>query len=239
MKKTLVVANWKMNPASLKEAKDLFAESKKIRNSNCRVVVCPPFPYLAFGKGVLLGAQNCFCKDPVTGKGPFTGETSPSMIKDLGCEYVIVGHSERREILGEKEEEINGKIKSVISAGLSPILCVGEKKEEGATGEIKKQLKEGLKGVSSTKKVIIAYEPLFAIGTGKPCDVDLAAKRRVFIRSVLSKISSASKNLPVLYGGSVDEKNCRRYIEEGGFEGLLVGGASLKPEKFKKIVDKL
>ncbi len=239
MKLPLVVANWKMNPATLKEAKELFAGAEKIAETKCEVVVCPPFLFVPFGKKATLGAQDCFFKNPATGKGSFTGEISPSMLKDLGCRYVILGHSERRSVLKETGSQINQKMKAALSAGLTPILCVGEEKKEGASEVIKEQLLEGLEGVSVRKEVVIAYEPLFAIGTGKACEVDLAAKRRVFIRSVLSKMGSKYGDIPVLYGGSVDEKNCINYIEEARFDGLLVGGASLKPEKFKKIVERI
>jgi len=239
MKLPLVVANWKMNPASLKEARELFECVGEMGEVNCEVVVCPPFPFIPFGEKVTLGAQNCFCKDLPTFEGSFTGEVSPSMLRDLGCEYVIVGHSERRTVLGERDENINAKVGAAVFADLTPILCVGEEDEKEGGEKVKKQIEEGLKGVSSLEKVVVAYEPLFAIGTGKPCSIDLATERKDLIKEALSGIAPESEGVPVLYGGSVDENNCREYIEEAGFNGLLVGGASLKKEKFRKIVKKL
>lgn len=234
MKNVFVVANWKMNPSTVKEAEGLFQEVEKFKKENCQVVICPPSPFLYLGKKSVLGSQDCFFEK----KGAFTGEVSPSMLKSMGCLYVILGHSERRRFFKEENEDINRKIKGSIAAGLTPILCVGEDDSSDASTKIKNQITEGLKGVP-LKKVIIAYEPLSAIGTGKPYDINLAAKRRVFIRSILSKIDSKNQDIPVLYGGSVNEKNCKKYIEEAQFEGLLVGGASLKPEKFKKILENL
>lgn len=215
--KYLVVANWKMNPPTLKGAKLLFDSVKKgVKNvKSVEVVICPPFVYLKELRiknkelRIKLGAQDCFWQE----KGPFTGEISPLMLKDLGVKYVIIGHSERRA-LGETDEMINKKLKSVLSAKLTPILCF-----ENLT-----QVRNGLKGIS--KKVILAYEPIWAIGTGKPCPPEKAKK----IRKTLKEFKM------VLYGGSVNSQNAKDYIKKAGFQGLLVGGASLNPKEFIKII---
>ncbi len=236
MKKISVIANWKMNPPTKKEAENLFSEAKKAKNKNCELIICPPFPFLYLGKGLSLGAQDCAFQK----SGSLTGEVSPHMLKQLSCNYVILGHSERRRTFGESFDMINKKAKAAISSGITPILCVSEetKDELIAIDEIREQIQAITKKISFSK-IIIAYEPLFAIGTGNPCPTYLAAKRRVLIKSIISKINQRAKDTPVLYGGSVDEKNCKEYIEEANFQGLLVGSSSLDPKKFKKIVESI
>jgi len=215
MKKILVVANWKMNPQNLAEAKKLFSSVVKgVRGiKKAEIVICPPFVYLPIltliektsRTSLKLGAQDCFWKE----KGAFTGEVSPMMLKDLGYQYVIVGHSERRKYLKETDEMINKKIKAALKVGLKPILCIDE------TSQIPKNI----------ENLIIAYEPLFAIGTGKPCSLEQA-----------KKIRSKIKHSIVLYGGSVNSKNAVNYIKQAGFQGLLIGSASLRTKEFIKIV---
>lgn len=236
MKKIFVVANWKMNPLTKREAEKLFSEARKIKNKNCTMVICPPFPFLSLGKNLSLGAQNCAFQK----SGSVTGEVSPYMLKDISCDYVILGHSERRRLLGESLETINKKVKVAISSGITPILCVSEetKDELIAIDQIREQIQVMTKKVSFSK-IIIVYEPLFAITPGDPCPIHLAAKRRVLVKSIISKINSRAKDTPVLYGGSVDEKNCKDYIEEANFQGLLVGASSLDAKKFKKIVESI
>ena len=214
MTKTLIVANWKMNPTTLAEAKQLFnlvsQGIKKVKN--VEVVLCPPFIYLPIltvhrqVMNIKLGAQDCFWKQ----QGAFTGEISPLMLKDLGCQYAIIGHSERRA-LGETDEMINKKIRAALKSKLKPILCIDK------ISQIKKDLKT---------EIIIAYEPLFAIGTGKPCSIEKAKKMR----------TSLIRFKTVLYGGSINSENAKDYIKEAGFQGLLVGGASLEPKEFIQIV---
>jgi triosephosphate isomerase len=215
--KPLIVANWKMNPQILVEAGRLFnSVNKRINNAKrVEVVVCPPFVYLSHLSDLLsrqrksqiliLGAQDCFWEQ----KGAFTGEISPKMLKDLGVEYVIIGHSERRKILKESDEMINKKLKAAISVGLKPILCFDKLSQIP----------------SNTRKIILAFEPLSAIGTGKPYSFEKAKKMRLKIKHPF-----------VLYGGSVDSKNALDYIRKAGFQGLLVGGASLHVTEFTKIV---
>jgi triosephosphate isomerase len=256
----LIVANWKCNPQSLAEAKRLFNSIKKgIRNvKNCEIVICPPFVYLPIVSSFIvhrssfkLGAQDCFWEDynPPTAlplkrapKGAFTGQISPLMLKDLGCEYVIVGHSEKRA-LGENDEMINKKLKSAIKAKLKPILCIGETFEEKKKGKtlkiLRNQLKKDLKGLinSSTHQLInliVAYEPVWAIGTGNACQPKEAKEVLKFLKKITHQLINSSTN-KLLYGGSVNSKNAADYINIG-FDGLLVGGASLNPKEFAKII---
>jgi triosephosphate isomerase len=231
----LIVGNWKCNPTTLVEAKRLFnlvkIGVKKIRNTE--VVICPPFPYLAefFDRcrkiqHLKLGAQDCFWEE----KGAFTGEVSPKMLKDLNCEYIIIGHSERRRYFRENNEMINKKIKAVLNFGLKPILCIGETEKERKKGKAKEILKEQLqKGTESIKNLVVAYEPVWAIGTGKACGITEAKEAYSFIKRL-------AKNVPILYGGGVNSQNARDFIKKVGFQGLLVGGASLNPQEFTKIV---
>ncbi len=243
--KPLIVANWKMNPTTLKGAKLLFNSIKRgVKNvKNVKVVICPPFVYLPLlGGGLALGAQNVFWEN----KGVFTGEISPTMLKDLGCQYVIIGHSERRRYFGEIDEVINKKIKAAISAGLNPILCVGEtaeEREKGNTGKaLKRQLVSALKNVSSSRLrvsgLVIAYEPIWAIGSGKPCSPDEAMGAGIFLRKCLAGLygRGVSEKISIIYGGSVSAKNAASYITQACLQGLLVGGASLEPKEFVKIV---
>ena len=233
--KNLIVGNWKMNPESLKEAQKLF---NSIKSGKSEFIVCPPFVYLSSLKGKL-GAQNCFYED----KGAYTGEISASMLKNLGCEYVIIGHSERRQYFKENNEIVNKKIKKALSLGLKPILCIGEtekEREEEKTDQIiKDEIIYGLEGIPASKAPIIAYEPIWAIGTGNACDVEEAQRMGLLIRKIVSKTYnlSVSKNLCLLYGGSVNSSNASSYLKEAGFNGLLVGGASLKADEFNKIIN--
>ena len=237
--KPLIVANWKMNPPTLKEAKLLFNSVKKgLKNiKNTEVVICPPFIYIPTFqhsniRTIKLGAQDCFWRK----KGAFTGEISPKMLKNLGCEYIIVGHSERRA-LGETGEMINKKIKAAIKAKLKPILCIGETFKERKKGKtfkvLKNQLQTDLRSILNLKSeilnLIIAYEPVWAIGTGNPCDPLEAKKVLLFLRNFFKKQL-------ILYGGSVNSKNATPYIKEGQFQGFIIGSASLKPQEFIKIV---
>ena len=229
--KKLIVANWKCNPTTLKEAKLLFNSVKNgVKNiKNVEVVICPPFIYLSniqhLKSDIQFGAQDCFWEQ----NGAFTGEISPSMLKDLGVDYVIIGHSERRKYQQEKDSMINKKIKAALKIGLKPILCIDK------TSQIRKlQRSVKMNEVHRLKKdfwgAIIAYEPLFAIGTGKPCSIDKAKKMRIAIKKKLNK------NILILYGGSINSQNARDYVKKAGFQGLLVGGASLNAQEFIKIV---
>ena len=216
--KPLIIANWKMNPQTLAEAKKLFNSVKRgIRNiEEVKVIICPPFIYLPVLKAN--GSQDCFWEE----KGAYTGEVSPKMLKDLGVKYIIIGHSERRKYQEETDEIINKKLKVVIKGRLKPILCIDKIS----------QLKKDLKGISRKefKNLILAYEPLFAIGTGKPCSPEKAKKMLISIQK------KVNRNTPVLYGGSVNSQNAKDYITKAGFQGLLIGGASLNSREFLKII---
>lgn len=200
--KPLIVANWKMNPPTLEEAKSIFNQVK-----DAGAVVCPPFVYISvLGAN---GAQDCFWEE----KGAFTGEISPQMLKNLGVEYIIIGHSERRKYQQETDGMAEKKLGAALAAGLKPIICIDK------ISQLPKDIKKGF---------IVAYEPLFAIGTGKACPPETAEKMRVSIKKMV--------NLPVLYGGSVNSQNASDYVKKARFDGLLVGGASLKPQEFIDIV---
>jgi len=222
--KPLIVANWKMNPQNLQGAKLLFdSVANGIKNlKNVEIVICPPFLYILNLKSQILnlklGAQDCFWEE----KGAFTGEVSPKMLKDLGrCDYVILGHSERRKYLKETDEMINKKIKAALKSDLTPILCIEN------ISQLKKRTKDLLR--KEQKKLIIAYEPVFAIGTGKPCTPEKAKEMKTAIKKIIDK------DIPIIYGGSVNSQNATDYIKMAGFQGLLVGGASLDSEEFIKL----
>ena len=231
--KKLIVANWKMNPASAREA------GRIARASDARgVVVCPPFPFLSAVGALLrrasLGAQDAFWEP----QGAFTGAVSALELKRLGVRYVIVGHSERRRVFGETDAIVAKKVAAVAHAGSIPILCVGETKQEHVAGKTKRVVQRQLRvGLSLYHKpytpnpIVIAYEPVWAIGTGvadKPAE---SARIAAFIRSQIR-----APRVRVLYGGSVNAENVRAFLECSEIGGALVGGASLKVEEFKAIV---
>jgi triosephosphate isomerase len=242
--KNLIVANWKMNPNSQKEAKEIFSAlggpASGWDGSNVEVVICPPFVYVSAlarlsDEALSVGGQNVFYED----NGAFTGEISSAMLKDLGAEYVIIGHSERRKYFGETDETVNKKIKKALEAGLKIIFCIGETAEERDAGRknevLERQIKIGLKDVSTnysllTTNLSVAYEPVWAIGTGNNCSVEETKESIDFIKKFV-KLETR-----ILYGGSVKSENSGAYIKEAGANGLLVGGASLNAEEFIKIV---
>lgn len=244
---TLIVANWKCHPTTLKEAEDLFNSIKQgiKKIKGVEVVICPPFVYLPLmdpGRSLNLGAQDCFWEK----KGPYTSGISPLMLKDLGCRYVILGHSERRKYFKDSDQIVNKKLRGALKQKLNPILCVGEtktQKEKGNTQKvIKQQIERGLKKVSEPqiKQVVVGYEPRWAIGSGKPCSPEEVRVVNLLIRKAISKLydKNISNELKILYGGSVDSKKALSYTEEAEVQGLLVGSASLKPQEFTKIVKK-
>lgn len=244
MSKIFVVANWKMNPKNFKEASKLFESVRKNikKTANVKVILCPPSLWLKelkAGASFGLGAQNCHWEID----GAYTGELSPQMLADAGAEFVIVGHSERRNYMGESDEIVNLKIKAVLRAGLWPILCVGEKEGEEMGLVVENQLTKNLAGLSvgQMKKVMIAYEPVWAIGTGQNCLPDNALSATLFIKKTLTKLYSRflADKVPVIYGGSVHDNNEDGYIKQARMNGVLVGGASLKAEEFSKIVNDL
>lgn len=210
------------------------------------VALCPPFVHLSAvneiisGSNIRLGAQNVYFQD----KGAFTGEVSPLMLKDIGCEYVIAGHSERRAIFKEDDDTINKKVKAVLKAGMTPILCVGEtlqeRQDEMTEKVIRFQVERGLDDLSldDIRKVVIAYEPVWAIGTGKTATPEQAQAVHSFIRKLLVHIAdeATAKSKQILYGGSVKPDNARSLMTQPDVDGALVGGASLSTESFTNIV---
>lgn len=242
----MVVANWKLNPVGLAEAKAIYSEIKKgvAKITEATVVVAPPFLFISTlaatlkNEGVQLGAQDLFWEE----KGAFTGEISGSQLAALGAKYVIIGHSERRA-LGESDEEVNKKIKAALRNKLTPIVCVGEKDrdEQGAFfGFVETEIKALAKDLApkDIAKVVIAYEPIWAIGTGKTATVEDVKEMQIFITSVLAKIyeRKVAEKVPLLYGGSVKPGNAKLLSEQGGMNGFLVGGASLVSKDFVEIV---
>ncbi|MFA5084614.1 MAG: triose-phosphate isomerase [Candidatus Paceibacterota bacterium] len=255
----LIIANWKMNPDSLKEAESIFDSSKKEAKiaKNIELVVCPPFVYLSNLKQVKnlkLGAQNCFWEN----QGAYTGEVSPLMLKNLGVEYVIIGHSERRNYMRESDEMVSKKIKIVFENKLIPVLCVGETMEQRARGIEKNVVKEqlqrdlvcltrnsclaGRQAKLKTKNFIVAYEPVWAIGTGNYCQPEEAAEMIRFIKEILILNlgqPTGGGNIKVLYGGSVSSENIANYLKYSEIDGALVGGASIKINEFKKLINEV
>ena len=248
MRRKVIAGNWKMNN-DLKETQNLLSKLSSglsMDNLNCDVIVCPPFTSLFEAYSLLkdtkikIGAQNMYFES----SGAFTGEISANMLIGIGCEYVILGHSERRSIFGETDELINKKIKKAIESGLKPIFCVGELLEEregGITEKIiEKQIKSGLNGISSEEmsKLIIAYEPVWAIGTGKTASPAQAQEVHQFIRSLIDEKygASISNNIIIQYGGSVNANNASELLFQKDIDGALVGGASLKADSFIGII---
>ncbi|MDO8572856.1 MAG: triose-phosphate isomerase [bacterium] len=247
-KKKIIVGNWKMAPQTIEEAKKTFAGIKKIASTlrNVDTIVCPPFVFVhelgkrISGKRCLIGAQDVFWKE----EGAYTGEISPLMLRSLGARYVIVGHSERRA-LGETDEMVSKKVDASLRVGLMVIICVGElsRDQHGEyTKRIEEQLKQSLSRVQkkSLQSIIIAYEPVWAIGanairSASPEDV---LEISILIRKVLTNMfdRESSHIVPILYGGSVDAKNCGSFMREGGADGLLVGRASLDGKQFGEIL---
>lgn len=246
---SLIVGNWKMYK-TVAEAVELATAVKNavaptVHGHRVEVVVMPPATALhavgqrLHGSQVGLGAQTCFWEP----QGAFTGEISPLMLADLGCRYVLVGHSERRHHFGETDAAVNLKAKAILKAGLHPIVCVGETEKERDAGEMKNrlfgQLAEGLFGFTPEmlEKTVIAYEPVWAIGTGRVATTEQAQEVHDFIRQYLhSQLGEVAKALRILYGGSVKPNNIAGLMAQPDVDGALVGGASLKAEEFLQIV---
>ncbi len=247
MSKKIIIGNWKMNPLSLKEAEKLFIDIVKSVSDieKAEIVICPPLLYLekiksagSRFKRIFIGAQDTFWGDT----GAYTGEVSGEMLYNIGAKYVIVGHSERRAI-GESNNDVNKKVKAALGSGLIPILCVGEnERNEDHTylNFVKLQVEECLNGISknSLSKIIIAYEPIWAIGKGAhPATVAEFHEMNIFIRKILSDKFGVKNvvNVRIIYGGSVDDKNAEDFIKDNKTDGFLLGRASLNPKKFYKI----
>ncbi|NJP37144.1 triose-phosphate isomerase [Alkalicoccus luteus] len=248
MRKPIIAGNWKMNKTK-SEAVSFVQEVKNSIPSASKVeaIVCSPDLFLdalvqeAQGTDLKIAAQNMHFED----NGAFTGETSPAALKDLGVEYVVIGHSERRDMFGETDESVNKKVKAALSHGLTPIICVGETLEEREANKtndvVTTQVKGALEGLSESdvQKTVVAYEPVWAIGTGKTASSEDANETCGVIREVLSNTFSAdtADAVQIQYGGSVKPANIEDLLGQQDIDGALVGGASLEADSFLKLVE--
>lgn len=243
MAKKIIVANWKMNPSSSEEALR-FTRGLNNQKSpgNVELIIAPPFIYLELlkknlKKEVKLAAQNVSWSE----RGAYTGEISGLMLKNLGCNYAIIGHSERRYKIGETDEMVNLKIKAVLKTGLNPILAVGEREQnDDIVKVLSSQIISALENVDPPEigRLIVAYEPVWAVGTGLADSPDHAFSAALLIRKIIGNLYTQdwASDLPVLYGGSVTSENAADFIGQTGISGALVGGASLEIDEFLKIM---
>jgi triosephosphate isomerase len=247
MRKRIIAGNWKMHTTAAR-AVDLASAIVKGLGTEERVTVavCPPFPYLSHvaevlrGSRVSLGAQNMYPEK----EGAYTGEVSPTMLLDLGCRYVILGHSERRHKLGETDAFINQKVRLALALDLRGILCVGETLEEREANQteavLDRQLRRGLAEVKrdGLKELVLAYEPVWAIGTGRNATPDQAEQASAFIRRTIADIfgEETARDIPIQYGGSVKPENARALMSQPDVDGALVGGACLMADQFLAII---
>jgi len=246
-RRLLIAGNWKMNltlSASLELAEGLKKAMSGINNVD--VAVCPPYVYAQSVANVLkdsnigVGAQNIYFEK----EGAFTGEISAAMLKDIGCQYVILGHSERRNIMGESSEQVNLKMRAALAAGLIPIVCVGEllrERKAGTTEQVVcRQFDGSFSGISAedVKKCVIAYEPVWAIGTGEVATPEQAEEVHAALRKMIEKNynKEVAETVRIQYGGSVNDKNAQEILAKPNVDGALVGGASLKVEPFMGII---
>lgn len=248
MRKTIIAGNWKMNK-TLREGQELAIALRRelYQIEDIDIVVCPPYTLLAYladaleTSNILIGAQDVYWQD----EGAFTGEVSPVMLKDIGCRFVIIGHSERRLYFGETNESVNNKLKASLRHNLTPIVCVGETLSQRESGETFKVLDDhienGLKDITDTDilKIVIAYEPVWAIGTGKTATSQQAQEAQKYIRDLLRKMyNDIADTVRIQYGGSVKPDNITELMSQPDVDGALVGGGSLKIETFAEIVKK-
>jgi len=247
MRRLVIAGNWKMYKNN-SEAVATLTELKNLTKdvNNVDIVIGAPFTCLSdavkavAGSNVKIAAENVYPKI----EGAYTGEISPKMLKDIGVEYVILGHSERREYFKESDEFINQKVKAVLEIGMKPILCIGEKLEERESGKtltvLSKQIKGGLADLSkeAAEKVIIAYEPVWAIGTGKTATPEMAEETHKAIRNVLTEMfgKDVADKMTIQYGGSMKPENAKDLLSQEDIDGGLVGGASLKADSFFEII---
>ncbi len=243
MRKPLIAANWKMHMNTGETREFLQAFLPQVEGvTDVEIVIAPPFTSIAEAarlmkdSNVRLAGQNLYWEE----KGAFTGEISPLMLTDLGCTYVIIGHSERRQYFGETDETVNRRIRAALAAGLKPILCIGETLQQREAGEtfnvLRRQVRDGLNGMEA-EDLVIAYEPVWAIGTGKTATPEMAQEAHAFIREELGALyGEKAGSVRILYGGSVKPENVASLMAERDVDGGLVGGASLKPDSFARIV---
>ncbi len=248
MSRKIVAGNWKMNKSSA-EAKVLVNELNDLAGnwpSDVRVIISPPTIYASelaqlAGEGVHVAAQNCNAEK----SGAYTGEVSPTQLKSAGINFCILGHSERRQYYGETDQSVNAKVKSCLEDDITPIVCIGELLEEREAGNeftvVKQQLVGALEGLTAdeVKKCVIAYEPVWAIGTGKTATSDQAQEIHMFIRKELAVLSSSeiADSISILYGGSCKPSNAQDIFSKPDVDGGLIGGASLKSEDFNAIIN--
>lgn len=246
MRKKIVAGNWKMNKNPM-ETKEFFEKfNSLVKDSENEVVICAPFIDLAVAANekavnIAVGAQNMHFED----KGAYTGEVSCKMLKSIGIEYVIIGHSERREYFNETDDSVNKKLKVALRENITPILCVGETLEERENGiakdKIVSQIRKDFDEIEKDDaiKIVIAYEPIWAIGTGKTASKEDANEACKWIRNEIKSLynDEVAEQIEILYGGSVKSSNAKDLFEMSDIDGGLVGGASLEPEEFAKIVN--
>ena len=246
-RKAIIAGNWKMNKTATEAAELIDALIPAVKDAGCEVVICVPFTDLVTavaktkGTNIHVGAENVHFEK----SGAFTGEISADMLTDLGVEYVVVGHSERRQYFAETDETVNKRAKAALAGGLKPIICVGEsltQREQGVTEElIRMQVKIALNGVTvdELKNVVIAYEPIWAIGTGKTATAEQAAEVCTSIRTTVRHLYGAriARSITIQYGGSMKPGNAAELLAQPDIDGGLIGGAALKPADFVEIIN--
>ncbi len=247
-RRAIIAGNWKMNN-TIAETKELVLNLiPLVKDAKCDVVICTPYTDLATaveltaGTNIHVGAENVHWAE----KGAFTGEISAKMLVELGVEYVIIGHSERRQYFGETDETVNKRVKAALAAGLKPIICVGETLEEREAGKVEevlvRQTKAAFEGVEkeALDNIVIAYEPVWAIGTGRTATAEVANETIAIIRRTMAELycpKCAENRVRIQYGGSMNPKNASELMAQEQIDGGLIGGASLKAEDFAKVVN--
>lgn len=246
-RKKIIAGNWKMNKTRIEAEQLINALIPLVKGTKNTVVICVPFTdlckavKLTKGTNIHVGAQNCHWKE----SGAFTGEIAPSMLTELGVEYVVIGHSERRTYFGETDATVLARTKAALAAGLKPIVCIGETLEERNSGNMEKvlqrQVREGFKDVTEEElaNIVVAYEPVWAIGTGVTATDEQANDAIAFVRSVFADMygKEAAEKLYIQYGGSMNDKNAEGLLNMSEIDGGLIGGASLVAEKFAAVVN--
>lgn len=247
MKNKIIAGNWKMNKTRIEAEQLINALIPLVKDTKNTVVICVPFTdlckavKLTKGTNIHVGAQNCHWKE----SGAFTGEIAPSMLTELGVEYVVIGHSERRTYFGETDATVLARTKAALAAGLKPIVCIGETLEERNSGNMEKvlqrQVREDFKDVTEEElaNIVVAYEPVWAIGTGVTATDEQANDAIAFVRSVFADMygKEAAEKLYIQYGGSMNDKNAEGLLNMSEIDGGLIGGASLVAEKFAAVVN--
>ncbi len=245
MRKPIIAGNWKMNNTAKEGVALVEALKPLVKDANCEVVVCVPaidIPAVSEavkGTNIALGAQNVHFAE----KGAYTGEISAAMLLEYGVKYVIIGHSERRQYFGETDETVNNRTLAALNAGLTPIVCIGETLEERESGKteavLDRQIVEGMKGIDDISKIVIAYEPVWAIGTGKTATSEQANETIGYIRKKVAEVfcPKCAEKVRIQYGGSMNPGNCKQLMAMPEIDGGLIGGASLKAPDFSAIVN--